>query len=240
MTNSELFENPSDNEGTIENKYANWTTEDLIKKALSADEHIKTIEKENALYRDSRNTDERLKEVLQKLDNIKTESTATNYQSNNEGNNPWPTTSSSTSISLEEVKKLIDTSISETQRQSQAKANVEKVRAELQKIWGDTYPDKLKSRAKELGVEQSYLESMAEQQPNLFLKAVIPTSTSTSSPNTHVPPTNTVNPTGINSGDKYSDFSRMMKENPSLRSDPNFRKRMEEAAVKHGDSFFNL
>lgn len=237
MTDS-LFENPSDKEGNLENKYENWEKEALVKKALAADEHIKTLEGEHKLYREAHNTEETLQKVLQKLDHMNFNEDNQNYLQNTPANNSGENVSSNPSVTREEVTKLIETSINENQRTSQAKANVKKIREELKKTWGDSYSDKLKSRAKELGVEQQYLESMAEQYPDAFLKIVLPTS-STPSPNTHVPPTSSVSSTVAgNELSKYSEYSKLMKENPRLRSDPNFRNRMEAAALKYGDAFF--
>lgn len=237
MTDGGLFnESPLDQEGA-ENKYEQWEKDALIKKALAADNHIKTLENEHKLYREAHNTEETLKKVLDKLDQTNYRDN-TNYPLNTPANNSGGNESSNQSVKMEEVQKLILASITENQRRSEAKANVERIRKELQKNWGESYSDKLKSRAKELGVDQKYLESMAEQYPDAFLKIVLP-SGSTPSPNTHLPPSSTV---GITVGGaeltKYAEYSKLMKENPRLRSDPNFRKRMEAAALKYKDAFF--
>lgn len=236
MTDSELFTNESE-DNTLASKYAEWDKEALLKKAIAADNHIKTLEEEARNYKEDSKTEQTLQEVLKRLDN--TYNASTNYTPTEEYQ-PSEQPSSGDQVSKEDILNLVNTSIEKKQKESLAKANVEKIRNELKRNWGDTYPQKLSDRAKELGVNQTFLESMAENYPDAFLNLVLPKSDS-SNPNVHVPPSNTRSTSSFSNteGETYKSFKKMEQENPRLRHDPAFQRRKLNAAERLGDAFYN-
>ena len=242
FNNSESQTNTQSNESNdsqlinTQSKYSSWNTEDLVKKAEAADAHINKLETENSDYRKN---DATLQEVLQKLDQSNAATSQNNPSTNT--NQYQERSNSSETVSKEDIEKLVSISFDRKQQESLAKRNVETVRTELKKVWGDNYSQKLTERAQELGVEQSYLESTAENYPQVFLKVILGEN-STSNPNTHVAPTSTqTSPVLTTPGNftRYKDFSKMMKEKPELLSDPMFNRQMHEAAQKYGKEFYN-
>ena len=234
MTDTELFN--SENNESNESKYDSWDLEQLKKKAIAADNHIKTLEEETRYYKENNKTEETLKEVLERLD--KTNNTQQNYQPTNEEYLPSEKPSSGDQVTKEDIEKVVSMSIEQKQKESLAKANVEKIRAKLKDTWGDNYSQKLVDRSKELGVNQTFLESMAENYPDAFLNLVLPKSDA-SNPNTHVPPSGSA-PVRANqfTGDSYKAFRQMEKDNPELRHDHAFQRRKLEAAEKLGEAFY--
>lgn len=234
MTNSELFSQTNENEQTANPKdYSNWSIEDLVNKAEAADAHINKLELEN---KDFRTNDETLREVLKRLDQVNQPSQNIDPSMNV---NPHPEQSNSGGVDQTEIEKMVSLSFDRKQKESTAKANVLKVETELKRVWGDNYSKHLHERTKELGVKQEYLESMAENYPDLFIKTVLG-ETSKSNPNVHVPPTSTTSPTQTDVGNlvKYREFAKLEKDNPQLRLDTAFQQRKLQAAAKYGDSFY--
>lgn len=229
MTNTELF-----GEVTIEpSKYASWDVEALRKKAEAADDHIKILEVEAANRRDSEKTNATLEDVLKKLDMVN--QTPAPYTL--PVVNPTPVTSSpqGEQITKSDVLNILD----QKQKELQAKANVERIKSELRKVWGDNFSTKLTEKSTEIGVNQDFLASMAEQYPDAFLKLVLETK-STSNPNVHVAPSTMGTPTGSLQfvGETRKDFKAAEKANPALIHDAGFQRRKHEAAARLGDAFF--
>lgn len=236
MTNSELFtdstQTNSESTGSLTTKYDGWEKEALIKKALSADTHISKLEAESAERKESQKLDETLQAVLQKLEQPQ------NYVRTEEENQTTLRPNSSESLSKTDVENLVSTYVQQEQKKSQAKANVDRIKAELKRVWGEDYRSKVTIRADDLGVPQSYLESMAETHPDAFLKLIMPT-TDTPRANTHVPPTSTQSITDNSfKGETYKEFRTQEKANPALLYDPQFQKRKLLAAQKLGDDFY--
>jgi hypothetical protein len=238
MTDTIFTEGQQTNEpSTLDNtsKYSSWDVQDLIKKAEAADIHITKLETENADYRTK--NDETLKKVLEKLDQAN-QTTATDpstltHQSP-EQSNP------SGALKPEDIQKMVSESFERKQKETLAKSNVERIRTELKKTWGDNYVQRLNERKAELGVDQSYLESTAENYPDVFLKIILG-ETKYTNPNTHVPPSNpSIAPNNSNQPvmSKFSEFRKMEKENPALRHDAVFQTRKLEAAARYGPEFY--
>ena len=82
---------------------------------------------------------------------------------------------------------------------------------------------------------------VAESYPEAFLKLVL--EDNKPSTNYFTPPTSTrtpVNPLNATAPmNSYKDFSKLMKDNPSLRHDASFQAQLHAAAEKIGPAFFN-
>lgn len=231
-------ENQTNVEGNQGNqsKYTNWSIEDLVKKAEAADVHINKLEAEHADYRKSEAT---LQEVLRKLD--QNTNTNQNNDPSNVVNQRQEPSNSSEGLKMEDVDKLVSASFERKQKETLARQNVELIRSELQKVWGDNYKVRLAERAQELDVEQNYLESMSEDHPKAFLRLVLGESKTTSNPNQHTAPSSSTNPpVSSNPGQmtKFREFREAEKANPNLRHDPDFQNQKLIAAAQHGDSFY--
>lgn len=233
MTDNTLFETTPQT-----SKYDTWEPDALKKKALAADDHIATLENELSTLRSANSTDARIQEVLQKLDQLSTNSyqnqSSTTVNQTAERNVP------TAEVTKEDVLRLVSTTLEQKTKENQVKENVAKVHRELKAAWGENYKNILSTKAQEMGVNQDFLASMAETHPDAFLKLMVDKN-KLANPNVHVPPTtiqiNTA--TGpLTIGDTWKDFSKAMKDNPNLKHDPAFNRRMHEAAQRLGDSFY--
>lgn len=225
-------------ETTQETKYDTWEPDALKKKALAADTHIITLETELAELRNSKETEARLEAVLAKLDQLNTPHT---NQTSNVVNHATENRVSTSQITPEQIERLLDSRLELKTKEAQTKANVEKVRKELIAAYGDNFQTTLNNKMTELGVSQEFLASMAETHPDAFIKLLVD-KRSKGNINAHVPPTSIQN-TNLNmaslQGETWKDFSKAMKDNPSLRTDPQFVRRMHETAERLGASFYN-
>jgi hypothetical protein len=227
LTDTSLF-----GETPPENKYDSWDIEALKKKAEAADNHIRTLEAEAANRREITQNTATVEELIRRLDQ--------SYQPPVTPPTPVvnPTTVQPTTISEQISKQDVINILEQKQKESQAKANVDKIRKELHKVWGDTFPTRLSEKSKALGVSETFLATMAESYPDAFIKLVVDEKPITN-PNAHVAPTSTRTVNYNITGDTRKDFRAAEKANPSLLNDPAFQKRKHEAAARLGDAFFN-
>lgn len=233
MTDS-LFENDGTTNTETTTKYDAWELEALKTKAMHADNHIKTLESEMSLLRENKNTEAALQEVLKKLD----QANQPPENNLNLGNNQTlERINSSEQLTKQDVLGILE----QKQKELQAKANVDTVKTELQKVWGDSYTSKLNEKSKQLGISQDWLASVAETHPQAFLKIVLDAPPNDTSRNVHVPPGSTgSNRIGtITGGETQKDFRAQEKANPRLIHDVAFQTRKHAAAQRLGDAFFN-
>lgn len=217
-------------------KYDSWDLDALKKKADMADAHISTLERENASYRENTTTTTTLEEILEKLDQTRTNPlsfTPSMVETKSTAERP------SSSPSKEELASIVEAIIENKQKKTLAQQNVEQVRQSLEKTWGNDYKLRLAERSKQLNMSQDFLASMAESYPSVFLKLI--TEDQKTNPNAHLPPNTQSRPTLTldQPMNTWAQFSKAMKDNPRLRQDSSFQRRMHDTAEKLGDNFFN-
>lgn len=132
------------------------TVEDLAKAAVFKENHIKTIEGENASLR---NENTALKQV-KSVEAPKTDETVIQ-----------PTAVSTPEVDLD---KKIRESLEQAQRENLAKANITEVENHMISVYGtkEKAAEVIQAKANELGVSPAFLQSMAAQSPNGFYKLV--------------------------------------------------------------------
>lgn len=210
--------------------------EALAKGKLEGDRHITTLEAELATLRTELNKRKTLEEVVEQIKSTRVQADI--------GNNQTPVvheTPSDTGINnKDDILKLVNQTINQRQSIDQARHNVETVRSELTKVWGDAYPEKLVQAAKELEVSKEFLASMAETNPKAFLKVVqgaIPPKVG--DPNISAPPRNSATPSASNLVQgTFSSYMDEQKKNPKLRYDREYQAKLHKEALANPDHFF--
>lgn len=181
----------------------------LAKSWGHANKHITQIETEQAGLRKDLETRLTMEKFLEK---INSRPIPPSNPDNQEGEEP--VAPKQPEFDFDQVKTLVKDEIVATQRQANAQANVNFVAKELTKVWGDAFSSKLSSRAKELGVTQEFLSSMAESHPQAFLELVVPKGT-TVNPNAYVPPRSDTRTTVVPKADgAWQNFEEMRKKDP--------------------------
>jgi hypothetical protein len=156
----------------------------LARSRVEADRHIQRLEAEQKAMRTDLNSRLSLEELVTKLSSYKAPDPAPQGGDDNSHD-----TSKQPALTAEDLAKIVDErvrSISDTER---AKANMTLVKNTLKQEWGDGFVDKMKQKAQDLGVGENFLNSLAMEQPNAFLKLMDvgsgkpdPTKPNTSSP----------------------------------------------------------
>lgn len=145
----------------------------------------------------------------------------TNTQVTNPDESSTANNASQSSFSTDDYRKVAEEVFTQKQREQIAATNIRKVSEELYAKWGEHTVDKLKSRARELGVNETWLNSIAQQSPKAFLELVLDRAPAAPGepPSTYVPPrtnTNTTstlhtNPAGAKTRKEWNDIRRKMK-----------------------------
>lgn len=208
--------------------------------ALKKDEHISTIERENA---EARAELERLRTELATRgtveDALKRLSTSAPTPEPNQGLDQRTDDRLTPDVfdELYEKRRAKERDIERKQR------NVDTVDQELEKAWGKDYSRKLNEVADELGGKE-FLLNLAAENPKAFLKMVGATSTSSSQsrPVVDTPLTSRLNiNASTNSNIKgHSYYQKIRRENPKdwIKNSGKYQAEMEAAAAKYGAAFF--
>ena len=207
------------------------TVEDLARGKIESDNYIENLKRELADEKLANEANRRVEELLAQRQQKPQEE---------QGNNQ-PPVEPAPQVKPEDLAELVRKITAEDNKQAQIAANVNVVSAELVKIYGseDNANREVKKRAAELGVTVEWLQGVAAQSPKAFF-------TTLGVQNTEKPAAPTrgdVNPQAFQSGNtqdnKYSWYREQMRADPKLRDNRNFQLKMHEAALKHGDDFFN-
>lgn len=210
--------------------------EALAKGKLEGDRHITTLEAELATLRTELNKRKTLEEVVEQIKSARVQPDS--------GNNQKPivpeTPSDAGINNKDDILKLVNQTINQQKTIDQARLNVETVRSELHKVWGDAYPEKLAQATKELEVSKEFLASMAETNPKAFLKVVqgaVPPRAG--DPNISSPPRNSATPSANNLVQgTFKTYMEEQKKNPKLRYDRDYQAKLHREALENPDHFF--
>lgn len=135
------------------------TVDDLAASRIEADNFIEQLKRENAELR-QRPVVDRTQEILDRMEALRNEP-VTQIQ-------PQPVVTERTEVkglSEEDVLRLMD----ERSKKARGDANVNLVKQELQKKYGDKYPQALKSMAEKNGLGTKFLDQMAAESPQALL-----------------------------------------------------------------------
>lgn len=162
-------------------------------------------------------------------------------EANTQGSNE--NTNVTNNLTQEQLDAYFESKMSASKEAERRQANVNSVRAELEKSLGDKYVDHMKTLADEFG--QDYLSKMAEENPKAFLKlagvGVQAPTTSKNSVNLFTPPTNSINVNAQmntpKNGQKH--WAKIRKENPRFyNSIEGYNQRLADI-TQLGDEYFN-
>ncbi len=215
------------NEGSTSNKEneslfsvgeREYTIESAKTKIEHADEHIKTLEKENA---DLRNTSGKIDEVL---DALKPSNDTNKDQQTKPG------------LSQDDVLSLIE----QNDAAKVAKDNRIEVGRLMTERFGDKVQDKITEIGNQLNLGAKTLQSLAEKSPKAFM-ALFPESNA--GQNESSSSTGTINSEAVNMATPdegtYAYYEKIRKDNPKLYNKAATQKRMLQDAERLGpDAFF--
>lgn len=147
-----------------------------------------------------------------------------------------------TQTSADEIADLVKRTVHDMSAADIAKANVLKADAILAEKYGDKRGEVVAAKAKELGVDVSFLEDAAAKSPSAFL-GMIGLSSPASAPNTTASTAGSVNTDAlaqINTGtktDSYKHFEELRKTNPKEYFKPETQNKMLRLAAVDPDFY---
>ena len=157
----------------------------------------------------------------------------------NTSDNPEPTST----MTAEEVQKLLDEKWSEKVTQDSRSKNLEYVKERLNETIGNNYVERLNQTATELGLSREYLTNLAQTEPKAFLKLVgAETPKPSSSGGDLFTPDPNLNSSGLNfrgEGKKnWEYYEKIRKEDKSRYFSPQVQNEMFKQLAEMGDDFY--
>jgi hypothetical protein len=136
-------------------------------------------------------------------------------------------------INMSEIEILVANKIQESETQKQQKANLDMVKAELQRRFGNHLEDHLK----EVGLNGETAAQLAKVNPQLVLKAL--GVDKSPEPGFQTPPRNTsMNTPNKNMPQRtWKYYQDLFKANPSLKLDPKTNVQMQKDYIALGNAF---
>jgi len=199
------------------------SVDDALKSIAFREEHVSTLERENAELRSEVDKRRGAEEILTTLQQSREPSTTTEVTK--------PTSETNSGISKDDVRAIINESKTDEQRAN----NVAAANAKAKELFGDKAKESVASRATELGMTVDSLRAVAETSPDAFVRLISSGKQESSPTATTVPSQNadsTVVHTNVESGtQQYYDSIR--------RQDPKKYWSREVQAQLHKDAQSN-
>jgi hypothetical protein len=208
----------------------------VAKAIVEKDTFIARLQRENAEFRAKQVNEGNVAEIVDRLLASRNNTpnpelgTAPGSQQSEQPQTP-------SGLSIADVEKLL----AQREQQSAAKTNADKVRSELENLYGPNWVNEVKKKAKEIGESLEFFESLAQTKPAVMLKLF--------TPQTEAPkPTlfnGTVNTTAatLNAGTQTQRTMKYYKDirakDPIKYQTPAVQNQMHKDALQLRDAFFD-
>ena len=197
-----------------------YTIESAAKKIENADAHIRKIEEENA----------QMREQLQKAKGIEDVMNAMNQ-------NKQPTQQQTTPVQTEELASLVEGILNTSMQKRTAQQNLERVEAEMKKVFGDKAEDVYKAKREALGFSAETMQTLASENPAGFMQLF-----AQQAPEQVAAPTQgSGNSENLGNGPKkgtYAFYQQLKKDNPSAYNSAQIQAQMLKDANDLGPEVF--
>lgn len=202
-----------------------------------ADIFIERLKEELADTRRQLQSQERLDEIKELL----LRSNAPSRTDNQTDPNPGVHEPERAPFKPEDLKQLLEQTLSEREQKARQEANLETSRKALVEAFGNGYVDTLKMKAQELGMSQEKLHSLAAEAPAAFLRLVGADQPKAAPTNLFTPPTSQVRstPNTTLTGERTMQYYKELKARDAKaywRADTQIQ--MEKDAQRLGPAFF--
>ena len=210
------------------------TEADAIQSLVFKEMHIKKIEEENRLLRQSATETKTVDQILQALKSTNgSQNTVQDIVRDNQNvdaNNNAPV------ASVEEVsRKVLEALEAKTEAKKQEE-NISKVKAALLSNFGADFPNVLENKANELGLDKATIDLMAKKTPQALLKLLDVKANVSTNPS----PNNSYRvPEGVNTEKNAAYYAKLRKSNPNLYYSPNIQNEIIQQAEKLGQKFYS-
>lgn len=199
----------------------------LAKSKAFADAHIGTLTKALEAMRTELSTRKTAEDLINqialantKVDSNREQNQTATEQNTDQNNKP--------SLTPEDVEKMFQ----EREQRRQKETNLNLTTQKLKETFGDKAATELSNKARELGVDTSYMKKLAEDTPSVFLSLFSKPQVK-SNDIFNAPPANQFRVAErSNSGEKWSDFNKVKTSDPKKYWSPGFQRQLMDAAER--------
>jgi hypothetical protein len=205
---------------------------DAIQSLVFKEMHIKKIEEENRLLRQSATETKTVDQILQALKS--TNGSQNTVHDNVRDNQNVDANNNAPVASVEEVsRKVLEALEAKTEAKKQEE-NISKVKAALLSNFGADFPNVLENKANELGLDKATIDLMAKKTPQALLKLL---DVKTNIPSNPSPNNSYRVPEGVNTEKNAAYYTKLRKTNPSLYWSSKIQNEILEQGAKLGPKF---
>jgi len=223
----------------VEAKGENWKDPEVLAKGkIEADGYIQTLEGQLTQMREDLKKKEYQDEVLEQLQKKATESTAVNNGVPNNNNSNTDGENTTRNISEEDLKSLVEQTLTQREADAVTKTNLQRVDEELDKSFGTNAEEVVKKKAAELGMSMDRLSEIASESPNAFFTLI-----GEPKPTFNPMVNGSVRTEGVNmqvSTDRnWQYYQKLRRENPNQYYEPKMQQQLLQDRMRLGDNFGN-
>lgn len=221
----------------VEAKGENWKDPEVLAKGkLEADGYIKTLEEQLAQMREDLKKQEYQAQVLEQLQNKAADPTAAKTGVPND-NGSAEAQNTTASLSEEDLKSLVEQTLTQREQQASVKQNLAQVDKALDDIFGTEALAVVQKKAQELGMSIERMQDIAAESPNAFFALIGEKPKQPMNPMIQ----GSVRTEGVNmqaSTDRNWDYyQKLRRENRNLYYTPKVQRQLMEDKARLGDKF---
>lgn len=208
----------------------------LAKAAVFKDEHIRRVEHEAAMLRAELEKRVNLEDVVDRLTSIQ----EARAKPDNRPPQAEPMVQPPAPGQNQDVSEIVRKEITAAQENTRRAENAKRVRAELQKRFGQNYESVVSERVNTLGLGSQFANNLAQTHPEAFLE-LFPSRHSDPSAANATAPTPSLNmakQTQMNTGKKFKDYWAIYQKNPTEYFSVKVQNEIVAEAARQGPSFY--
>lgn len=216
-----------------------WKDPEVIAKGkLEADAYIETLESQLRQMREDIGKQDYTEKLLQQLQQKAPKSTDGNTVAPNTNNVSGTNADGNTSqsVSEDDLKSLVEKTLTEREAQATVSQNLSVVEAHLKESYGTEANAVVKKKAEELGMSLSRMEELAKESPTAFF-ALLGDAKKPVKPMTH----GSIRTEGVankNTGERdWGYYQQLRRENKALYYSAQTQRQMYEDKKRMGDKF---
>lgn len=222
----------------VEAKGDNWKDPEVLAKGkLEADRYIKELEDQLNQMREDLKKEDYAEKILQEIRNKAADtSTANRSLPNNNTAGAIQDGTPQPSLSEEDLKSLVDKTLTEREKQNTVTQNIRLVDEELQRQYGTEAQKTIAKKAEDLGISLERMKEIASESPTAFF-ALIGEAKKNFNPMVN----SSVRTEGVNlqtsTERDWSYYQKLRRENRDLYYTPKIQQQLMQDKGRLGDKF---
>ena len=222
----------------VEAKGENWNDPEVLAKGkLEADRYISELEAQMNQLREDLKKEDYAEKILQEIRNKATDSSNVNQSlPNNNTADAEKLDTPQSSLSEEDLKSLVEKTLTEREQQNTVTQNIKVVDEELTKQYGTEAQKTVAKKAQELGISMERMKEIASESPTAFF-ALIGEGKKNFNPMVN----SSIRTEGVNTQASterdWTYYQKLRRENKNLYYTPKIQQQLMEDKTRLGDKF---